>query len=256
MTERSETFCWTQEPWGRALRCTALEPLARHLFTTRDLALGADGTWRALAVSLEAADTDLALVRQVHGAAVARAADEGEAPPGAMPEADAIVTSGRRRALVVRVADCVPILLADSQRRAVGAAHAGWRGTAACVARSTVDALAHLGALPADLVAAIGPSIGPCCLEVRQDVLQAFAAAGHDDETMARWFSRDPNGTLRLDLWRANQDQLIRAGVPPDHVHIARLCTACRRDLFYSYRAEGPGTGRLAGAIRALPPRP
>jgi YfiH family protein len=255
MTERSEPFYWRQEPWGRALRCTALEPLAGHLFTTRDLPLGAEGTWGALAASLGAADADLVLVRQVHGAAVARAAD-AEALSGAMREADAIVTSGRRRVLVVRVADCVPILLADRQRGAVGAAHAGWRGTAARVATSTVGALAELGAPPSDLVAAIGPSIGPCCLEVRQDVLQAFAAAGHDDETMDRWFSRDPNGTLRLDLWRANEDQLVRAGVPRDHVHVSRLCTVCRLDLFYSYRAEGPGTGRLAGAIRALPLRP
>jgi hypothetical protein len=104
------------------------------------------------------------------------------------------------------------------------------------------------GADPADLVAAVGPSIGPCCYQVREALVDAFRRAGHAPGDLERWFTAD--GGLRLDLWRANRDQLEAAGLHRDRVHVAGLCTATHGELFHSYRRDGPSTGRLAAAIR------
>jgi hypothetical protein len=151
----------------------------------------------------------------------------------------------------------------------VAAVHAGWRGTAADAARSAVEALAHhFGSAPEHLVAAIGPSIGPCCYRVGQDVRAAFEAAGARDGSIDAWFSETPAGSalrgvpgtdpsasgggpaLFLDTWRANADQLRRAGVPAGQIHVSRVCTSCHRDTFHSYRVDGERAGRMVGIIR------
>jgi len=157
----------------------------------------------------------------------------------------------------VRSADCVPLLLADAVTGAVAAVHAGWRGTAAGAARAAVSALTReFGSRPADLVAAIGPSIGPCCYEVGPELVDAFAAAGHERHHIDRWFLAlpPPRGSralpsLRLDLAAANRDQLILAGASPEHVHLCGLCTAMHLDVLTSYRAEREGAGRIMGVI-------
>ena len=105
--------------------------------------------------------------------------------------------------------------------------------------------------VPADLVVAIGPSIGPCCYVVGQEVVDTFVTAGHLGPALERWFARDPTGRYRLDLWRATVEQLTEVGVGPDNIHAARLCTAHDLQRFFSYRAEGSGTGRMAAVIRA-----
>jgi copper oxidase (laccase) domain-containing protein len=113
---------------------------------------------------------------------------------------------------------------------------------------------------PADIVAAIGPSIGPCCYEVGSELVDAFAAAGHPRHLIDRWFLARPpaRGTterpkLRLDVAAANRDQLILGGVPAAQVHSSGLCTAMHLDLLTSFRAERDQAGRLAGVIRARP---
>src|SRR5262245_46445076 len=150
----SGAFTWTQEPWGRALRCTRLP--APHLFTSRDLALrGDDRDWAAVASSLGVDAARLLLIKQVHGVHVA-IARRGRPAGGARPEADAIVTDDPDVAIGVRVADCAPALIFDPVRNVAGAAHAGWRGTASGVSAVAVRAMAHTyGSRPADLIAAI-----------------------------------------------------------------------------------------------------
>ena len=125
-------------------------------------------------------------------------------------------------------------------------------------ARAAVDSMQqNFGVRPADLIVAIGPSIGVCCYEVGSELVEAFADAGHEPSQIERWFSTMPGRagsagrqTLRLDLWAANRDQLLLAGVREDNVHVCGLCTASNLDVLYSYRAEGAGAGRLAAAIR------
>jgi hypothetical protein len=244
-------FHWDDTPSGSVLRCTALGGVVRHAFTSRRLGLraGDDSGWDRAAAVVGCRAAAVHRVRQVHGAAV-HAVDAPATAGGIRAEADALVSKTPGVALAVVTADCVPILLADPVTGAVAAVHAGWRGTATDVAGAAVAALTREYAVAgADLVAAIGPSIGACCYDVGEELLEAFAAAGHDSAARADWFARDDAGRLRLDLWTANRDLLVHAGLRPDRIHVAGLCTRTHLDWFESYRADGPKAGRLAAII-------
>lgn len=250
-------FVWTQAPWGRVLQCAALTPLADHLFTARDLSPGPgvdpDAAWTAVAFHLGLPPGSLHRLDQVHGCSTFLV-DEASRAAGGNPKADAQMTARTDVALAVKTADCVPILVADRQRRAVAAIHAGWRGTAQGMAPRLVAALRQrFGVEPGSLVAAIGPSIGACCYEVGPEVRAGFLEAGaasSPSERSAGWFTPGAGDRLHLDLWQANRDQLEEAGVPAESVHTARLCTACHRRWFFSYRREGARAGRMLAVIR------
>jgi YfiH family protein len=252
----SDTFAWTRESWGLALRCRPLETVASHLFTTRQLALTSQDDERRMAEAVGA--THVVLLTQVHGSAVVAVTKDLFAPNG-RPEADVLVSDHPELAIAVRAADCVPILMADRRTRAVAAVHAGWRGTAARASVAAVTALTrHYGTDPADLVVAIGPSIGGCCYEIGPELVDAFAAAGHERHLIDRWFLAPPPARgsrerprMRLDLTGANRDQLVLAGVPDEQIHIAGLCTAMNLELLTSYRVEKEQAGRIAGVIKA-----
>jgi purine-nucleoside/S-methyl-5'-thioadenosine phosphorylase / adenosine deaminase len=248
-------FEWTTESWGAALRCVPLAVHAPHLFTTRQLELSSPTKVRALAEAVGA--RAVAMVHQVHGREVVVV--RKRSPISHRPEADALISGAPDVAIAVRAADCVPLLMADRSRGVVAAVHAGWRGTAARVAVAAVDALAReFGTRPADLVVAIGPSIGACCYEVKSDLVDAFAAAGHERYLIDRWFLSPPpargstaRAPLTLDVPRANIDQLILTGVPEEQIYSSKLCTAMHLDVLTSYRKEKEKAGRIAGAIRA-----
>lgn len=241
-------FYWTEQSWGAALRCHALDPIAQHLFTTRQLALPSDGAWHALANALGTASDRLVWLNQVHGREVVVV---GRQLPADTPRADALTSRVRDVALVVRAADCVPLLIGDHKTGAVAAVHAGWRGTCARVAGAAIDAMTReFGSRPADLVVAIGPAIGSCCYEVGSDVVDAFAAAGHERYLIDRWFLTPRERKMRLDVPGANRDQLVLAGVREENIHTCGLCTAMHLDVLTSYRAEKERAGRIAAAIR------
>jgi YfiH family protein len=244
-------FKWMQAGWGAALRCTALEPIARHVFTARNLQLRADrAEWDALAREMDVATGAVRLIKQVHEANIAIVRG-GDSQDWMAPEADAILSDRPDVAIAVRVADCAPILLADRRVGVVGAVHAGWRGTMKQIAGAAVRALvSEFGSDPQDLVAAIGPCLGPCCGEVGLEVVDAFRTAGHSPERIARWFGPGRDGRANLNLWAANRDQLEAAGVPSSQIHTAALCTKSHASVFHSYRAAGETAGRMAGVIR------
>jgi polyphenol oxidase len=247
----TDGFQWTQTPWGRGLVCLALEPHARHLFTIADLELrGDDSEWAGVAEFLQLTRDRIRLISQVHGTGIA-VIHKGTTAAWTPPVADGIVSDDDRVAIGVRVADCAPILLADTTRPAVAAVHAGWRGTMPGIAGVAVVSLAQqFGCRAEDLIAAIGPSLGPCCGEMGPEVVDMFRAAGHDDGRIARWFETGASGRPYFDLWRANRDQLESAGLRPDRIFTAGLCTRSHPDVFHSYRAKGSGAGRMLGIIR------
>jgi YfiH family protein len=247
----NRAFAWTQAPWGPVLQCSLLGEVAVHLFTIGNLDLRNERReWSDLAHAMGVDERRLRLIRQVHGAAVA-VVRRGSAHAWNPPEADVIVSDDPAAAIAVRVADCAPILLADRRVPVVGAVHAGWRGTLRRAAQAGVAALQkEFGSDPKHLVAAIGPCLGPCCGEVGEEVLTAFRDAGHSPDDLNRWFRPGSSGRSFLDLWTANRDQLLNAGVPGDQVFTAELCTQSHTPLLHSYRVAKEKAGRMVGVIR------
>jgi polyphenol oxidase len=239
LPQTSGEFEWVQASWGPALRCRAIR--AAHLFSTRALELRRDHAgWDQVASALGVAHGQVFRAKQVHGDSVVAATSL----PVESAEADIVLSGESDTAVAVQAADCVPLLFMDSATGAVAAAHAGWRGTACGVAQSTVRAMArHFGTRPSDLVVAIGPSIGPCCYRVGGELLTSFGPQGR------RWFYHLSGGWM-LNLWSANHDQLVEAGVDSANVHVAELCTVMYPDVFDSYRRDGAIAGRQAAAIR------
>lgn len=238
---------WRTTGIGEVLEERTLAARAEHAFTSRALEFRRDpeGDYARLGQHFGVPSDGVVHVRQVHGRTVVHVRPGEALEPGL--EADAIVSTDPTRVIAVRVADCVPILLADARRRVVAAIHAGWKGTCAGIAGATVEAIAELGVPPSDLVAAIGPSNGPCCYQVDTRVRNAFLAMTPD---AAAWMVEDGVERWKLDLWASNRDQLVAAGVPFEAVSLSNICTADSLDRCYSHRAEGPDTGRMAAAIR------
>ncbi|MGC2949083.1 peptidoglycan editing factor PgeF [Burkholderia ambifaria] len=257
-----------------------VSPRVRALITTRDggVSEGPYGRWRdgaelpgGMNLGLHTGDdpahvganrarllalagqSRAAWLEQVHGARIVRADEVIDAAPGAaVPvQADASVTDRAGAVCVVMVADCLPVLLCDAQGRAVGAAHAGWRGLAAGIIEQTAARVAALAGGAADEVHAyLGPAIGPQAFEVGADVRDAFldtAAQSEHDETRQAFVAIDgAPGKFLADLHALARLRLARAGVA--HVSGGSACTVTERTRFYSYRRDRV-TGRMAAAI-------
>jgi polyphenol oxidase len=179
----------------------------------------------------------LAFMRQVHGDTV-RVVTE----PGVYDETDALITREPGIGLVARVADCAPIALYSPAAAAAAVVHAGWRGTAAHIARKTVELLrTECGAEPPGIYAFIGPCAGACCYEVGEDVAALFPG-----EVILRDGER---GARRLDLRAANLAQLIAAGIPVENIEIDPLCTIHERAVLHSWRRDGEASGRMLACI-------
>lgn len=171
-----------------------------------------------------------------------------------LPEGcDAFITQVRGIGLFWAVADCAVVMLVDPVHRAIGLTHAGWRGTQGAIVRNTLEMMRERYATkPSDLLAAIAPSIGPCCYEVDAPVRQAFEANAFVRKT-ARFLTvnvQEESGiereSLRLDLAASNRAQLVALGIPDQHITVSDLCPGSRTDLFFSHRMEGGHTGRFA----------
>lgn len=209
---------------------------------------------------------------------ISRAAPRAPRGPGreGRKAGDALLTDEPGILLSVRSADCVPVLLVDPRKRAVAALHAGWRGALERVAERTLREMRReLGSRPPDILAVIGPSIRACCYEVGEEVHDAFLSRFVVGERFFRKptqpsaiAGRHPLGLLtaeppghgtwdaprvHLDLAAVARAQLEGAGVPPANIEVAEFCTACRTDLFFSYRKEGSRTGRMMAVVGIRP---
>lgn len=182
------------------------------------------------------------VLRMEHGAGVVRL----DRPVGSERlTGDACITDRRGVSLCITTADCVPVVFYDPRRPAVGLAHAGWRGTVAGVARATVERMqADYGSRPQELLVGIAPGIGPGNFLVDEDVAQAF-----DRTFPGQELAVERGVKWSVDLCEANRLQLMACGVPAERISCARLCTAERSDLFFSYRRDRGRTGRMATAI-------
>lgn len=178
---------------------------------------------------------ELAIPVQIHGAGIRRAAASG-----LYPDIDGLITDTKRVFLCVSVADCVPILLFAPERGAVGAFHAGWRGTAARIASSGVERMkSEFGAEPSSMQAFIGPAAGGCCYEIGEEVARRLDS---------RFVLRD-GSRLRADLKGANAAQLEEAGIPVGNIEVHPGCTIMEPEVFHSYRRDGKRSGRMMAVI-------
>lgn len=205
---------------------------------------------RAKVVALFGADLDdCVTMRQVHGVHVQKitSGDKGlgaRVYDDSVYEADALVTDQPGILLWCLVADCVPVLFYDPKRRVIAATHAGWRGTLDKICGETLKVMVEdYGCEPENILAAIGPSAGPCCYEVAGEVADLFTVAGFENIAV-------PYGDkYKLDLWQANKQAIIEMDVPEKNITTSALCTSCLTELFFSFRAEEGVTGRFAAII-------
>jgi len=216
------------------------------------------------------AATPIVALRQFHSNLVvaATAADAARRLPR---KGDGQMTDEPGLLLAIQTADCIPILVVDRKRRAVAAFHAGWRGTVKRIVESGIGRMRlAFGSQPKNLVAAIGPGIGPCCYAVGEEVLSEFESQFAYARTLFREvYDTDPvrrkypmlfltqrapghsplGPALHLDLVEANRRQLLAAGLAPESIQVMNACTQCHTDLFFSHRASRGHAGRMMAVI-------
>ena len=195
---------------------------------------------------------DVFLVRQVHGTHALLLSDPNVVPDQVKDvQADAIVTKLFHRPIGVLTADCIPIVLYDFEKHRVAVIHAGRKGTAEKIFSKTVEAMKReYGCDPRNLVAGMGPGVGICCYEVDASCLEPF------QEQYPGWkhfVTPGTDGKYMLDLYTANREDGVSAGIPLRNLSRSSLCTACHTDRLYSYRREGSQAGRMLTVAMLLP---
>ncbi|MFW6147316.1 MAG: peptidoglycan editing factor PgeF [Thermodesulfobacteriota bacterium] len=197
------------------------------------------------------------IARQIHAAHVTLVSGEMRGRGSTDQEqaihgTDALVTDTPGICLLVLVADCVPLLFFDPVKRAIGIAHSGWMGTVEGVASNTIETMKEtFGSSPGDILVGMGPSIGPCCYQVGPEVISRVKRAFQNSS--AYIIHESKNGHGYLDLWKANRDMLLHAGVERANIEIAGRCTCDEPGIFFSYRKQKGTTGRFAAGIMLQP---
>jgi polyphenol oxidase len=260
----SRAYCADDAPGELNLGFTADDSPATVVRNRRLLAEAVSGD----------ATTPLVALKQIHSKLVllAGVADAGREKPR---KADGLMTDQPGLLVGIQTADCIPVLVADRKRRVVAAFHAGWRGTVNRIVESGVGRMRlEFGSRPEDLVAAIGPGIGPCCFAVGEEVFSEFESQFayarelfrevYDSDSIRRKYpmlfltqrapGHSPIGpSLHLNLIEANRRQLLSAGLKARSIQLIGGCTSCQRELFFSYRASQGHTGRMMSVIGIRP---
>ncbi|MBE6766690.1 MAG: peptidoglycan editing factor PgeF [Ruminococcaceae bacterium] len=178
--------------------------------------------------------------------------DIGKGPikPVDYTDVDGLISNIPKTALLTQYADCVPLMFYDTKNNIIATSHAGWRGTVKEIGRVTVEKMVDaFGSNPSDIIAGIGPSVGNCCYEVDDPVYNAFAEI--DYMPLDKIFERKPNGRYMLNLREANRIILIEAGISPENVEVADVCTSCNCEHLHSHRKTAGKRGNL-GLIISL----
>jgi len=238
-------------------------------FTKEDTRSAVEKNRAIFEKSIAATNWPMATLKQVHGDVIYRV---GSPEDCANPcTGDGLITNVPGILLAIQTADCLPVLLVDPRKRAVGAFHAGWRGTFKRIVEKGVGAMQqHFGSDPKKILAAIGPGIHACCYEVGRDLRTQFEAQfSYAKELFIEVSNYDPvrekypmlfltarapghsdlGPQIHLDLVEANRRQLLDAGLLAKNISASDLCTSCRTDILFSYRKERGRTGRMMGAI-------
>ncbi len=185
---------------------------------------------------------ELVFLKQVHGKKVVVYSDknhpEDQEHDGRPPVGDAVITNLKNKPLVIQVADCQAVLLFDPVLKVLANIHSGWRGSIGNIIGAAVEAMAdHFGSIAGNVVAGIGPSLGPCCAEF----------VNYKDE-IPKGFWKYRDNTNHFNFWSISRDQLLKTGILKENIDSSHICTKCHTDEFFSYRGE-VHTGRFAAVI-------
>lgn len=167
---------------------------------------------------------------------------------GQKKDGDALITNITNVPLLIFTADCVPIAIIDKKHKAIGLSHAGWRGTYDLIAKKTIDEMTkNYNTNPDDLVCIIGPSIGPCCYEVSQELAEKFNT-NFTNSTEKLYTIED--GKYKLDLWKVNEYIIKECGVKDENIINLKICTSCNSDKFHSYRKHNQTPKRIGTILQ------
>jgi YfiH family protein len=199
--------------------------------------------WNRLAMAFAIPLDQFITLNQVHGDNIFVIKPYGEyLPMDGVLNYDAIVTNRQNLAICIKTADCVPVFIVDRAKKIIASVHAGWKSTALEISAKVIRLLYEkYGSFPWDILAAIGPAIGPCCFELDEETTYIFRSQkNHKDflfpgEKLNKWI---------VDLPEANRRQIMNCGIPEENIDVSNLCTSCRQDLFFSHRGSGGITGR------------
>lgn len=196
---------------------------------------------------------DMVFTQQTHTVNVRMATEEdrgmGLLRPRSYTDVDGLVTNVPGLCLVTFFADCVPLYFVDPVKKAIGLSHSGWRGTVGKIGKITVEMMQEkYGSDPADILAAVGPSICQDCYEVSEDVIGQFREY-FDEKDWAALFYGKEDGKYQLNLWKANEIVFREAGIRKEHIAVTNLCTHCNSKLLYSHRAAGDKRGNLCAFL-------
>jgi polyphenol oxidase len=217
-------------------------------FREGDLESAVLQNWNRMAMAFGIPLDQFITLNQVHGDDIFVIKPYGEyLPMDGVLNYDAIVTTRQNLAICIKTADCVPVFIVDRTKKIIAAVHAGWKGTALQISAKVIRLLYEkFNSQPRDILAAIGPAIGPCCFELDEELTYPFL---NQKDHKAFLFAGERLNKCIVDLPEANRRQMMNCGIPEENIDVSNLCTSSRQDLFFSYRGSGGIAGRQINFI-------